>query len=222
MEKVMEFEEIKRLRTLATLWPCLIRTWTAIRLASRIVKGRNFVKFYKNVLFTKNNFQRVQKDGIKHFPRRNPNKYMVLKMRESFKMQGILKQSIEAGCWNWICAFTILYTIRTPHLFRELFLPFPEFRLYFCPYLLRICCWYSGTEIPIRKRNIAQNLSVRATHITLNRPLQVWSLMSDAIRTSLTLPNLLRKPMPCKGNQSLGTGTKWCCVHNLSTRYETV
>ena len=53
-------------------------------------------KFYKNVLFTKNNFQRVQKDGIEHFPRRNPNKYIV------FKMQGILKQSIEAECRTWI------------------------------------------------------------------------------------------------------------------------
>lgn len=98
----------------------MIRTGTSIRLASRIVKVRNFVsfcqqfwhicfvrknanKFYKNVLLTKNNFQRVQKDGLKHFPCRHLNKYYVLMMRESCKMQGILKQSIEAGCWNWIC-----------------------------------------------------------------------------------------------------------------------
>lgn len=64
---------------------------------------KNVDKFYKNVLLTKNNFQRVQKDGIKHFPCRHLNKYYVLMMRESCKMQGILKQSIEAGCWNWIC-----------------------------------------------------------------------------------------------------------------------
>ena len=96
---------------------------------------------------------------------------------------------------------------------------------YVCDLCLLFTTESQVTELPATAENLDRRKKHRGTiaskqHSTNHSP-SVFS--NKSVRLIVDLRIVERAcPHLVSGNQCLGTGTKWCSVHSLSTRYETV
>ena len=96
---------------------------------------------------------------------------------------------------------------------------------YVCDLCLLFTTESQVTELPGTAENLDRRKKHRGTiaskqHSTNHSP-SVFS--NKSVRLIVDLRIVERAcPHLVPGNQCLGTGTKWCCLHTLSTRCETV